>query len=228
VGGGRLRQARKSAGRTQRWAARKLGVSQAYLSMLERGRRTASPKLARRLRDLFGVEAGPPRVSRRSTFNWTEDAAARQLGGLGYPGFSYLKARRKRNPAELLYWALSQDVLDARLAEALPWVALRCNREVDWQWLTEKTKLNDRQNRLGFVVSVAQRLAEQSGAHQEAQELRKVAEDLERSRLVREDSYFEEVRSERMRQWLRERQSPEAKHWNVLTDFGPASVRYAH
>ena len=223
-----LRQARKVAGHTQRWLADKLGVSQAYVSMLETGKRTPPPKLARRFADLCGVNAGPPPVNKRSTFAWTEDALARQLGGLGYPGFSYLRPKRKKNPAELLRWALSQEMLDARLAEALPWVLLNYVDEVDWKWLTEKAKLNDRQNLLGFLASVASSLAERFEVPAKAERLRQFAEELERSRLVREDTFFEEVKSDRMRSLLREQQTPEAKYWNVLTDFGPNKVRYAY
>lgn len=226
VNAAHLKQARRSVGLTQQEAAGKMGVSQAYLSMLESGKRTLPTKLARRLADLYGVETQPPPVNKRSAFTWTEDAAAKQLGGLGYPGFSYLRPKRKRNPAELLRWALSQEVLDARLAEAMPWVALHYSHTVDWTWLTNRMKLNDRQNRLGFVVTVAQRLAEQHGFHDKVQPLRQVAESLEGSRLVKEDNFFEQVRSARMRNWLREQQTPEAKHWNVLTDFGPETVRY--
>ena len=95
-------------------------MSQAYLSVLERGARPLRPKLGRRLADLYGVPAEPPPLNKRSRFTWSEDAVARQLGNLGYPGFAYLRSGRKRNPAELLGWALAQEVLDARLARALP------------------------------------------------------------------------------------------------------------
>ena len=223
-----LKRARRSAGLTQQQAAAKLGVSQAYLSMLESGKRALVPKLARRLADLYGVPAEPPPVNKRSTFTWTEDAVARQLGNLGYPGFSYLRSKRKKNPAELLFWALSQEMLDARLAEALPWVALHHSQAVDWKWLTDKVKLNDRQNRLGFVVRLARLLAGRLGSHDKVERLLEVEQSLEGSRLVREETFFEEVRSDRMRKWLREQQTPEAKYWNVLTDFGPETVRYVH
>lgn len=47
-----------------------------------------------------------------------------ELGALGYPGFSYLRGRRRRNPAEVLLEALNELNLDARVAEGLPWSAM--------------------------------------------------------------------------------------------------------
>lgn len=52
-----------------------------------------------------------------------------ELGALGYPGFSYLRSRRRRNPAEVLQEALNEPNLDARVAEGLPWLAMTY---VDW------------------------------------------------------------------------------------------------
>jgi hypothetical protein len=37
---------------------------------------------------------------------------AEDLGTLGYPGFSYLHSRRKRNPVEVLFFALAQRDLE--------------------------------------------------------------------------------------------------------------------
>ncbi len=42
-----------------------------------------------------------------------------------------------------------------------------------------------------------------------------------------EDTFFAEVRSDRMREWLRQQQSPDARHWGMLTDFTAEQVRYA-
>jgi hypothetical protein len=58
------------------------------------------------------------------------DAArrARQLAGLGYPGFAHLRAERT-NPAALMVQALVQQDLEVRLIEALPWISRgRCKR----------------------------------------------------------------------------------------------------
>ncbi len=90
-----------------------------------------------------------------------ESTLAQNLAALGYPGLSYLKSRMK-NPAEVLLSALSAGDLDVRLTEALPWVLLKFP-DLDWEWLVAAVKVNDLQNRLGFVTGVARRLAEMSG-----------------------------------------------------------------
>jgi len=67
---------------------------------------------------------------------------ASDLAALGYPGFSYLKLRRKTNPAQVLLSALSVKNLDSRLTEALPWVLLEYP-DLDWQWLVQEAELNE-------------------------------------------------------------------------------------
>src|SRR3989440_12238032 len=69
------------------------------------------------------------------------DAAqlARQLSGLGYPGFAHLRPR-KTNPAAVVLEALLQKDLETRLAEALPWVLLSYP-DLDWSWLVRRAKL---------------------------------------------------------------------------------------
>jgi hypothetical protein len=78
-----------------------------------------------------------------------------------YPGFSYLRGKPHDNPARLLFLALDQDNLDRRVVEALPWPAY-AYPEMDWEWLTRNAKLSDRQNRLGFVVALAEEVAEKT------------------------------------------------------------------
>ena len=122
-------------------------------------------------------------VAKKSAFV-TEQSLALDLAALGYPGFSYLVSRReKKNPAEVLFAALSADNLDSRVVEALPWVVLQFP-ELDWQWLTNAARLNDLQNRLGFVVNVARRLAEQGGEREKTALLAQQEMRLDRSRLL--------------------------------------------
>ena len=53
-----------------------------------------------------------------------EDAVTTALATLGYPGFAYRRRRQGLNPAELLLRSLKTTNLDARVVEALVWVAL--------------------------------------------------------------------------------------------------------
>src|SRR5260370_33607665 len=84
-----------------------------------------------------------------------------QLAALGYPGFAHLRAKARRNPAEVLLTAVNEANLDNRVTEGLPWLAL-AYADMDWDWVVQNAKLLDRQNRLGFVVTLASQLAAKS------------------------------------------------------------------
>jgi hypothetical protein len=150
---------------------------------------------------------------------------ASDLAALGYPGFSYLKLRRKTNPAQVLFSALSVKNLDARLTEALPWVLLEYP-DLDWQWLVQEAELNGLQNKLGFLSSVARRLAEKSGREDTANRLREQEATLERSRLVREETLCHDSLTQVERRWLRSNRSKEAEYWGLLTDLSPEHLSY--
>jgi hypothetical protein len=151
---------------------------------------------------------------------------AESLAALGYPGFSYMKSHRKVNPAEVLLAALAQKNLESRLAEALPWVLLRYP-DVDSHWLVREARQLNLQNRLGFVVSLARRLSERTADTESLHALAQLQQELEQSRLAREDTFCQESLSEPERNWLREQRPPDARHWNLLTDWTPETVRYA-
>src|SRR2546423_1208029 len=129
-------------GWSQEYAARRLGVSQPYLSMLERDERRVPEQLARKAAGLYRLLAAvlPTTLMWDSVPPADEDTLALDLAALGYPGLSYLKPKRKRNPAEILLSALSASDLDSRLTEALPWVLLKFP-ELDWRWLVVAAQL---------------------------------------------------------------------------------------
>ena len=158
-----LRTARRGRGWTQHEAAERLGLSQSYVAMLESGSRKFTPALARRARHVFSLSPTvlpPSRILPTPPGKEPPQALAEDLAALGYPGFSYLRSRRrKRNPGEVLLTALAQDHLEARLAEALPWLLVRY-WDTDPNWLVEQAKLHDLQNRTGFVVTLARQWAE--------------------------------------------------------------------
>lgn len=223
-----LKSGRLAKALSQAQAAARLGVSQPYLAMLESGKRRLTPKLARRAMKVYDLSPTvlPPSelLSRRRV---DAENLANDLAALGYPGFAYLRPRnwKPKNPSDVLLAALAQDDLEARLVEALPWLVLKY-WPLDRKWLVREAKLRDLQNRLGFVVSLARRLAERAGDERKGQALNELETELERSRLAREDTLCNASLPEPERRWLAENRPEEAKHWNVLTDWTVDALRY--
>lgn len=225
---GQLKTGRLKAGLTQIRAAAALGVSQPYLSQMEMGQRPVTPELARSATSLYRLPATALPMPEPPCEGETVDAAhlARQLAGLGYPGFAHLRPR-KTNPAAVVLEALLQKDLETRLAEALPWVLLRYP-DLDWPWLVRHAKLEDAQNRLGFLVSVAKSLSVGRPDLETAfTRLSAVEQQLERARLAREDTLCRESMPMAERRWLKENRSPIAQHWNLLTGLTAEHLSYA-
>ena len=211
-----LKAARLARGWSQQEAANRLGVTQAYLSMLESARRSPNA-LAHKLMRVYGLSptslplSGVPK-------NVTPEVLARDLASLEYPGFAHLRGHgRKVNPAEFLLTALSQPNLEARVAEGLPWLVLRYP-DLNFDWLVREARARILQNRLGFVVT----LARQAAGRNDLQPLEQTLAD---SKLEKEDSFCKEL-SEPERRWLREHRSKEARQWNLLSDLRPDALRY--
>lgn len=222
-----LKAERLRHGWTQETAAGRLGVSQPYLAMLEAGKRRLTSKLANRALAVY--QSSPALVlpsDVRSYGDNAPQALAEDLAALGYPGFSYLRPQgwQAKNPAQVLLTALAHDELEPRLVEGLPWLVLRY-APFDDRWLVREAKLRDLQNRVGFVVTLARRLAERQGDHDKVRVLEVLEAQLERSRLAREDTLCKTVR-EPQRRWLVEHRPEDARHWNLLTDWTVDAVRY--
>lgn len=223
------KRARNLRGWTQQQAARRLGVSQPYLSLLERDRRPVRPELARRAARVYDL---PPTALPLAEPLGAEGLPSdRELAGdlatLGYPGFAHLRSRRPRkNPAEVLLAALAKADLEPRVTEALPWLLLVFS---DWNtdWLLRHARLHNLQNRLGFVVNLSRRVAEKSPRYQHrVPELLRLEQELDRSRLAREDTLCWEALPEVRRRWLADNRPPEAAHWNLLTGWRLEELRY--
>lgn len=218
-----LKDARESAGMTQQEAAEKLGLTQAYLSMLERGVRPVTAKVTAQAGKVFRM---PPTALPLSTADAPEDARLKEkLGALGYPGFRYLRSRTLCNPAQVLLCALDVEDQDRRVVEALPWLVC-AYPEMDWGWLGRHARMKDRQNRLGFVTDLAEEMASRrgDGALRKRLEQEKVA--LERSRLAHEDTLAHGSMTEVERKWLRQHRTAQARHWNLLTDLEARHLAY--
>lgn len=100
--------------------------------------------------------------------------------------------------------------------------------ELDWNWLVSHAKLQNLQNRLGFLVSLAAELSEQRADWAAAApRLRQVEQELERSRLVTETTLGKEGMPSTERAWLRANRPPQAVRWNVLTNMTARQLPYA-
>jgi transcriptional regulator with XRE-family HTH domain len=211
-----LRKTRQERGWTQQEAAARLGVTQAYLSLLENGRRS-SKHMARKLMQVYGLPPTVLPVGELRT-DATADTLAQGLARLEYPGFAHLRrGRRKMNPAEFLLTALAQRNLEARTAEALPWVVFQYS-DMPLDFLVREARARNLQNRLGFVVTLARHAAGR-------EDLQPLEQTLADSKLEKEDSFCKEL-NEVERRWLREHASGEAKSWHLLSDMRPEGLRY--
>jgi transcriptional regulator with XRE-family HTH domain len=222
-----LREARRKKRWTQEETAEKLGVTQAYLSMLESGRRAMPYALARRaVETLHAPPTNLPLRERPLETPVESEKLGLQLASLGYPGFAHLRATARRNPAEVLLTALNTANLETRVTEGLPWLAF-AYADMDWDWMVQNAKLQDRQNRLGFVVTMACQLASKSSGLHSSKRLREYADVLERSRLVKEDTLCHDSMTEAEKEWLRTNRPEEAAHWNLLTDMKAENLAHA-
>ena len=221
-----LRSARRTAGLTQQQAADRLGVSQPYLALLERGRRPVTPPLGSKFVKLYRLGPTALPLKSGSIDSWHSSSLATALASLGYPGFRQLRGARRKNPAVVLLAAIAAGEVEVRVIEALPWLVVEYS-DLDWEWLIREAKLRDLQNRLGFVVTLARQVAEKRGDASAAGRLREIEEVLDRARLVRENTLCQASLSVAERRWLRRTRPVEASHWNLLTDLNAQFLPYA-
>ncbi|HZQ17902.1 MAG TPA: helix-turn-helix transcriptional regulator [Terriglobales bacterium] len=226
-----LKEARLGRKWSQQQAARRLGVTQAYLSMMEKGRRAVPQPFVRKALKALKLPATAlplPSEDRLLRVEQAKHDFSAELGSLGYPGFAYLAKKTKVNPALLLFDALNEADLDSRVAEGLPWLALKY-ADMDWNWLVRNARVSNRQNRLGFAVALAVELANPDSPSDGSrlQKLRDCLLSLEASRLAGEDTFCHESMTDTERAWLRETRSSVAAHWNLLTDLRKEHLAYA-
>jgi transcriptional regulator with XRE-family HTH domain len=221
-----FKSARMDKGWNQTQAARKLGVSQAHLNCLEHGKRRLTPDLVRRATVVYGLSPEVLPTSEAFAPERVDDQRLTEmLARLEYPGFAYLPTHaHKKNPLEFLLTALSQPSLDARVAAALPWVAFRFAKPDSW--LVENARKFNLQNKLGFVVSLAKRVAENQNRAR-LSDLSQLEQALDDSRLAKEDFLPRPPRTETEKEWLRNNRTEDAAHWNLLTRMRPEHLQYA-
>ena len=226
--GKEFKVARKKQGWSQCDVAVRLGVSQTYVALLESHKRQFPSRLARRAVTLLKMSPSAlPLEPRPST---DAERLTRQLSALGYPGYTHVPPARRRNPAEVLLVALGQKDLEARVAEALPWLLLQFGAmsEVCKEWLVEQARLRGLTNRLGFTVTLAKQVAEQKGqtTSKVYQALVQLEEELFRSRLAEPDTFCLRHLTQQQRQWMETARSEAARQWNLLTTLRPGHLQY--
>ena len=70
-------------------------------------------------------------------------------------------------------------------------------------WLMENARKFNLQNKLGFVVTLARRLAEKQDTEVRSGQLRQLENELEDSRLAKEDVFYCPLRTKSEGEWLR-------------------------
>jgi transcriptional regulator with XRE-family HTH domain len=238
MSGNELKELRRKRGWTQVKAAKRLGLSQPYLALLEAEKRRINERLTRRVVRVFDaspvmlpVAEGNARVELLGSLqdDRQDDRLAKELAALGYPGFAYMKGGRRRNPMEVLLTALARPNLEARQVEALPWVLLTYS-QMNAGELVTRARSKSLTNKLGFVVGLARQVAERTDdlTSPRVLKLRQLEKELSESRLVKEETLGQEDSlTAREKDWLRENRSEQARYWNLLTKWKPEHLAYA-
>ena len=182
-----LRRARRAVGLPQRRAAERLGVSQAYLALLEQGRRPVTARLQSGIAELYGLGPMALPLCTQNLGDWDSASLAVELANVGYPGFRRSAQAPTHNPATLVLAAIVGTDVEVRVIEALPWLAIQYP-QIDWEWLIREAKLRDLQNRLGFLVALARQVVEYRCGESAAKWLQEIETILDRARLAREDT----------------------------------------
>ncbi len=196
---------------------------------METGQRIAGADLARRAASPYKLPLtalplrptfDPPKVS--------PDDLQRKLAALGYPGFEHVRPRQASNPAAVAPSAIVKPDLNTRLVEALPWVLSEGPGDLNWDWLRDRVKLQNAQNRLGYLVHLAKDTARGSADRRSAVPALSTWEDeLEAARLAREGTLCRDSMPEPERAWLRANRPKVAHHWNLLTNLITDQLAYA-
>lgn len=97
---------------------------------------------------------------------------------------------------------------------------------MDWDWLTTQAKINNRQNRLGFVVALALRAAKQHAKRNVAKRLSEVVKRLEEARLAKTDTLCQESWPPSQRKFAHQQRTALAAHWKLDTQLSEEHLVY--
>ena len=169
---------------------------------------------------------------------FNEDHLEKALAVLGYPGFAYLTAylqfetgsKDAFDPGELIRWAITQNVINTRVTEALPWLIAAYATQINWEKLIGSAQQQKVQNRLGYLASLALQLVEskQTLSRPEARLL--LQESLLRLQGIQqpqEQTLMNEEIGPVMRNWVIGNRPPEAAKWHILTTITTDDLQHA-
>jgi hypothetical protein len=196
-------------------------VTQAYVSQLESGARPISRSLAAKLASLPDLSQLPATVFPEDSpeLEAADRDFAADLAALGYPGFAAHDGHAPRNPAALVVEILRRDHVAPAVTAAIPWVLLRFP-QINIEWLVAQARLNNLQNRLGFLTELALAVTRTPPEH-----LLSLRAQLEESRLAKDDT-LSRVLTATERQFFAEHRSDLARHWNLLTGLTKETLPY--
>ena len=124
------------------------------------------------------------------------------------------------NPALVLVGSLAHHDLDVRIIEALPWLLAEF-ADLDTPWIVSQTRLLNLQNRVGYLVT----LADQGATP--ARHLSVLAAEMESSRLASEGTLCRDSMPTAERTWVRKNRPALAAHWRLLTTLTREQLSYA-
>lgn len=230
-----LKDYRNARNLSQLELAHALGVTQAYVSQVEGGRRPITRQLAERLGALPDL---PPVVlpPALAELDGQDADLGADLGALGYPPFAGARPRRARNPAAVVLAIISPRQVAPNVMNAVPWVLLTFPG-IDAAWLVDQARRRNLQNRLGFLTDLAIEIARGRAARAAADDrdaadgltavksLEALRADLEESRLANSGT-LARVLAPAERQFFEEHRGAAARHWNLYTGLTAAQLPY--
>jgi transcriptional regulator with XRE-family HTH domain len=216
-----LLNARQTAKLEQIDAAKKLGISQPYLSLLESGKREITEKIALRAVKMFRLPPTsiPPKFNFEDSQPVSNEILREDIAALGFADFAgFKKKTRHKNPADVLFQAISKDNLDSETLKALPWLIVEFY-DLKWEDVVKACKLNNLQNRLGFLISLAINIAVKKGEFKKASSLSTIIAELEKSKLFREEYLCNSSPTPDEQTRFKSKRSKEAESWRIFTDL---------
>ncbi len=97
---------------------------------------------------------------------------------------------------------------------------------MDWRQVIREAKLDDAQNRLGFLLSLAYAAAEQNEDGNKKDLFKRLLSTLEKSLLVLDDSFRRKSLTATEKAWLRKNRPKDARRWRVLSNLSAEHLIY--